>query len=439
MDWATLDYLLGFRDYDVAGTQDSDGTGETYFTNKGSFTNKQWSQELRLSSQTDTKLSWMAGAYFLHEDNTMDFEIQNHLGLFSLGTNARFNSGQDLDAWAVFVDLGYSVNQKLSLSFGGRFSYEEKDFTSDLIVNVIYGGTIPDFVPGLGGLSLPPGAVLSVAPHFTAKDDWTDFSPRFVIDYQANERIMTYLSYTQGFKSGGFNAFGLEQAFDPEGIDAFEVGIKSDLLGSKLRLNLSAFLYDYTDLQVRLGVPTGGVEIANAAGAEIKGLELELMAVPAENLRFQANLALLDAKFTDGELRQVPLDLLFPIGAPIPLQQVSVKGNTLSRAPELQAFLSAEYHFDLGSGRGIAQLAYRYQSNVFFLETGQDRDTFRSDRWGELDFRLNFIISDRWQVALFGRNITDERHLTQVTQLAAFPNGAVNEPAKWGLQVALNF
>ncbi|MCH7681251.1 hypothetical protein IID10_18120, partial [candidate division KSB1 bacterium] len=94
---------------------------------------------------------------------------------------------------------------------------------------------------------------------------------------------------------------------------------------------------------------------------------------------------------------------------------------------------------DLGSGRGIAQLAYRYQSNVFFLETGQDRDTFRSDRWGELDFRLNFIISDRWQVALFGRNITDERHLTQVTQLAAFPNGAVNEPAKWGLQVGLNF
>ena len=92
----------------------------------------------------------MAGAYFLHEDNTMDFEIQNHIGLFSLGTNARFNSSQDLDAWAVFVDLGYSVNQKLSLSIGGRFSYEEKDFNNDLIVNVINGGTIPDFDPGLG-------------------------------------------------------------------------------------------------------------------------------------------------------------------------------------------------------------------------------------------------------------------------------------------------
>lgn len=234
MDWATLDYLLGIRDYDTEGTQDSDGTGASYFTNMGSFTNTQWSQEVRLSSQTDTRLTWIAGAFFLHEENTMDFEIQNHLGLFSLGTNARFNSGQDLDAWAVYADLGYAVNKKLSLSFGGRFSYEEKDFRSDSMVKVINGGTIPDFVPGIGGLSLPPGAILSVAPHFTAKADWTDFSPRFVIDYQVNDQIMTYLSFTQGFKSGGFNAFGLEEAFDPEGIDAFEVSLfyqlKMDLL-----------------------------------------------------------------------------------------------------------------------------------------------------------------------------------------------------------------
>jgi iron complex outermembrane receptor protein len=439
MDWASLDYLVGFRDYDAAGTQDSDGTGARFFTNFGSFTNSQWSQEARLTSLAEGKVSWVAGVQYFHEKNAMDFGIQNHMGLFGLGTNARFDSNQDLDAWALFADLRYAVNPKLTLGVGGRFSSEEKDFNNDLNVSVIYGGTIPESVPGIGGITLMPGAVFTDPPPFAASDDWNDFSPRFVVDYQANDQVLTYLSYTQGFKSGGFNSFGFAEAYEPESIDAFELGIKSDLLDSRLRLNVSAFRYDYTDLQVRLGVPTGGVEIANAAGAKIRGLELELTAVPSAKLRFQANLAFLDAKFTEGELRQVPLDLTFAIGAPIPLEQVSVRGNTLSRAPDLQAYVGAEYHFKLGTGRGFAQLGYRYQDNIFFLETGQDQNTFRSDSWSELDMRLTFIISKRWEVALFGRNIGDERHITQVTQLAAFPNGAVNEPRKWGIQIGLNF
>ncbi len=447
IDWdlgfATLDSITGYREYNLDGAQDSDGTAADFFNNNGTLRNKQWTQEVRLTSPADQRLTWIAGFFYIHENNAMNpFEIRNINALFRLGTLATFRAFQKLDAVAGFADATWKATDRLSLTVGARYSYERKNFNNDLLVQILNGGTIPPFVPGLGGLTFPAGAVFSDPPQFVARKSWNDFSPRAVIEFRVNENVLTYFSYSQGFKSGGFNAFGLAPAFGPENVDAFELGWKSDLADGRLRFNVAGFYYDYSDLQVRLGVPTGGVEIANAAQASIKGVEIEMAAAPVEGLRITGNLTYLDATFDQGSnLRQVPPGLLFPIGAPIPLEAVSVAGNRLSRAPKWQAYLSGEYAFpvmDLGTGR--IQLAYRYQDNVFFLETNQDQPTFRSGSWSEVDLRISLeSVDGRWEVAFFGRNITDDRHLTQVTQLGSFPNGAVNAPRRWGGQVAIRF
>ncbi len=443
LGWASLDSITGYRDYDLTGAQDSDGTALTLFNNNGDLSIKQWSQELRLTSNTDGRLSWIVGFYYIHNNSKMNpFLIRNFNALFGVGTLAEFRAFQKLDALAVFADATYEITDRLSLTFGGRYSYEMKDFTNDLLVSILNGGTIPPFAPPpLAGLTFAAGDVFSDPPAFVSDDTWEDFSPRVVVDFKVTDDILAYASYSQGFKSGGFNAFGLAPSFDQEDLNAYEIGLKSDLAGNRLRLNIAGFYYDYSDLQVRLGVPTGGVEIANAADATVKGVEVEATAVPMEGLTLTGNVSYLDAEFDSGMLRRVPEGVTFPIGAPIPLEVVDVSGNRLSRAPKWQTYLSGEYRFPVSTiGTAGIQVSYRYQSNVFFLETNQTQPTFKSGGWNQVDLRLSLQSADeRWEVAVFGKNITDDRHITQVTQLGSFPNAAINEPRKWGGQISVNF
>ena len=433
----TVDSITSYRSYDLEGAQDSDGTELTLFNNFGSFRNEQFSQELRIASDPDQRLSWLAGLYYIDEENEMNpFVINNINAFFGLGTRADFRAFQDLESAAAFANVDYELTDQLTLTLGGRYSWEEKSFDSTRIVDTIRAGFFPP-----AGIQLPAGAPVVPETQFIDKEDWTDFSPRVVLTYQASDSLMIYGSFSQGFKSGGFNSFGLTPAFEPEEIDAWEIGLKSDLAGGLARVNASAFYYDYTDLQVRLGVPTGGVDIQNAAEAEIAGAELDITLLPVEDLRLDIQVAYLDATFSDGELPTVPPDVQFPIGAPIPLINEELDGNYLSRAPEWQVNLAAEYRWPLARGGEVAlRSTFFWHSETFFLETNQDQPTFQANDRKEANVRLSYLSpNEGWEVGIYGQNIFDERRVTQISQLGSFPNAAINEPAKYGFDLRWNF
>jgi len=136
------------------------------------------------------------------------------------------------------------------------------------------------------------------------------------------------------------------------------------------------------------------------------------------------------------DTQQVPDDLQFLIGAPIPLEAVNAAGNELTRAPEFSFFLAARYDVPLAADyRGTFELAYRYQDEVFFLETNQSQDTFAADSSDRLDARFSFgPQTGRWEGAVYVKNVTDDRTITQVTALGSFPNAAVNAPQQWGAE-----
>jgi len=438
----TLDSVTAFRSYELVGAQDSDGTQFTLFNNNGLLDSDQFSQELRLSSSTDN-FSWVVGAYYLTEDVIQDFTINNFQGLFGAGTSATVNATQDTDALALFADVTWNVTDNLELIVGARYSDETKDFSNNLNVRTIRS-SIPlpiPFGPFPPGAQIPGGIPVAPPGFFTEEADFDDFTPRVVLNYRFNDNFSGYASYSQSFKSGGFNSFGLTPAFENEEIDAFEIGFKSTLANGRATLNGAIFSYDYTNLQVRLPVPTGGVNILNAGEAEVQGAELELAWQVSDQLKISANAAYLDTELNEFLTQEIPEDLRFLIGAPIPLNNVNAAGNELTRAPDVQYYISADYDFSLSSNLYANFLInYRFQDDVFFLETNQNTDTFRSESSDEIGVRFTIRpTSELWELGIFGQNISDERTITQVTALGGHPNAAISEPSKWGVDFRLNF
>lgn len=451
----TLSSISNFRSWSQRGAQDSDGvlvdpptplfvSGNTPAVgdNDAHNVDSQWSQELRLANSDSGPLEWMVGVYFYDEKNKISpIRIRNYLAGpgtapgFGAGTLVTFNATQNTRAWAGFANATYRFNDRLSATLGARYSHEKKNFLdSQRVVS------INTFDPP--GPAIVPAGTQLAALSADLSDSWKNFSPRAVLNYKLTPAVMAYVSYSKGFKSGGFNAFNASAtstAFQPEKIGALEIGLKSDLFDRRLRLNLAAFDYDYTNLQVRTPVPSGGVGIETADKAVSKGIELEANWAVSQAFRIDANVSWLDAHFKKGTISAVQVDS-FVFGANPAVVAENVAGNRLSRAPEWQGAVSARYSWQTGLGELTAQGSYRYQGGVYFLETQQNRSTFHEGPWSQIDARLALAsANDKWEVALFGSNLTDDRHLSQITAFFALPNASVNEPRTLGVQLNLKY
>lgn len=441
-----LTSITNYRTWHVIGTQDSDGTavrpplppfvsgtvdniGNNAF---GNTRDRQFTQELRLASNGDGRLSWLVGGYYFNERNSVDpISISNFLaGPGGAGTRASFISSQETESWAVFGNVSYELVDGLKLSVGARYTEEDKSFFNRLRVQAINTFDPP------GPALFAAGQVLAAPADLNLNRRDTDFSPRIVLDYKPTENTLLYASFSQAFKSGGFNVFrGVNPIFAPESSDAYEIGLKTEI-SRQLRLNVSAFRYDYSNLQIRTPVPTGGVGIENAARARSQGVEAEASLFPTEGLRFDINAAYLDAKFVRGTLTAIQIQS-FVLGTNPPVAAENVAGNRLTRAPEWQLGFSGRYSWNLGSSKkATVQGSVRHQSGVFFLETQQQATSFRGQAWEEVDARIAISdIDDRWEVAIFGKNMFDNRHFSQVTALFGLPNAALNEPRRYGIQL----
>jgi iron complex outermembrane receptor protein len=444
----TLNSVTNYRTWELEGAQDSDGTPfdpptpafvtgtvNNIGNNAQTGPDRQFSQELRLSSSGSGRFSWLVGGFYFDERNQLDsVAITNQLaGPGGAGTFVRFVTDQDTSAWAVFGNLSYELASGLTVSAGARYSEEKKNFNNAQTVQVLNTFDPP------GPAVFPAGTALASPPALALSRKDTDFSPRIVIDYKATKDILLYASYSQGFKSGGFNAFrGSNPVFSPERIEAFEAGLKSDF-SRTFRMNLSAFRYDYTNLQVRVPVPTGGVGIESAAKARSQGFEAEFTMSPTPGLRFDWNLAYLDAKFIDATLSAVQV-ASWVFGTNPAVVGEDVSGNRLTRAPKWQVGINGRYSWDVGGLRATVQGSLRHQSRVFFLETQQQQQTYVGQPWEEVDARIAIgAPDDRWEVSVFGRNLTDNRRFTQVTAFFGLPNAAFNEPRKFGVQFTGKF
>jgi iron complex outermembrane recepter protein len=445
LGFAELSATTGYRHRTQSGSQESDGSAELLSFNKVDYwRTEDLSQELILSGDIG-KLEWTIGGFAYRSDTDFGIDIGNGRATFALGNLVRFDSRQTTRAYAGFFNASLPITDGLKLTVGGRYSEERKEFAGDPIVRTIRSGAqaqLFGFVPP-SLRAVPVGFVLANPPALVASRKDSDFSPRIVLDWRVDDSLLVYASLSEGFKSGGFNAFATNAAdvpFDPEQIRAYEVGFKSDLFDRKLRFNVAAFSYDYSDLQVRVAVPTGGVNIKNAAGARVLGVEFETSFKLSPTLTLTANASVLNAEFTSGTLPTIP-NSFFAFGTAIPLVQVNVAGNSLTRAPRFQGAVSVEKWWMIASQTLTARLSYRHQSSVFFLESNQTAPTYRQGPWGQFDASLTLAsdATSALEASLYANNILNKRYLTQVGSFSGFPQGVPNDPATVGLRFKYRF
>lgn len=253
-----------------------------------------FSQELQASGKAfDKHLNYVAGLFYYNEGS----DTSNPQQYFAGGSQIDSRFGAHTKAFAAFVQADYALTDRLKLTLGGRYTHEQKDISRYLA----YGG-VPSPV-----LNLPFGAVPD------AKYD--SFTPAVTLSYQPQRNFNFYARFAQGFKSGGFNgetnvvqaptsscrsgAVELCSPYRPEKVDSYELGAKTRWLDGKLIVNLAAFWDEHKDIQ--LSVFTAGSSAAslvlNAAKARVRGLEVEVVARPADWLTINGSLATLDPTY----------------------------------------------------------------------------------------------------------------------------------------------
>jgi iron complex outermembrane recepter protein len=377
--------ITAYRDSSVVQTFASDSTPFPGLIDAVlDANNEMFTQEIRLSGGGDN-FRWIVGGFYLNEDSFMDDQSQIR-GLF---INTDLDSNIATTSWALFAQADFDITDKTTFTAGIRYTEDERELT----------GTTTDVTGGL--------------PPLSYQDDTTfdELTWRLSLQHQFTKDFMGYISYNRGFKSGIYNilvtspAGSPDPVLDPEIIDAFEIGIKSELFDNRVRLNAAAFLYDFQDLQVTIPQTAGtGQATFNAPSAEIKGAEIEVNAALTDAFSVHAGVSYLDTEVE--EYPQGPLLVPTGIGANVQVF-ADLTGNHLQRAPELTFSIGGEYVVITDSGEVIAGFNY-YYNDGFFWDIG---NTGLEDDYSVTNVHLTWFSTDeKYSVRLYGNNVFDEEY-----------------------------
>ena len=461
VDWAltdttNLNLTVGYRDWDSDFLFNTDGTEIEVTRTTLSYASEQLSAELRLSGEAGWG-RWLVGAYWFDEDK------YGALGLVRAGFTPPavlvprsfiFRADGTGEATALFGQVDFKLAEAWTLSAGLRYSDETK---GDLLRQ---STLLPD--NELLGL-FTPNVIPDATPATTrdVKRSWDAWTPRVGLEYRPADDRLYYLTYSEGFKSGGFNDLSvINPPFDPEFVDSFEIGAKTEWLGGRLQANASAFYYDYTDLQVSVFASVGAVTTTfttNAAEATVKGVELELRARPSAALDLAASLAFLDATYDrfvtpygSCTAANVSLDARCTGRVGLP-RLIDAAGNRLNNAPEFKGSFSATYNIPLAGGGNISLLgAAHHQGRVFFVPA--NTAVMSQSSYTLVDARIGYEnAAGSLAVGAFVKNLTDEDYFHNIVQFTSTSDGrkdifaignALGYPApgrQWGLEVTYRF
>jgi len=306
IDWEINDTLAvksisAWREFDGHFEGDQDGTPVRVSYLIDIYEHEQFSQELQLlGTSFDDRLDWIIGGYFFNEQGKNINPVR-----FSQ-VNIQSGGHYENEAWAVFGQGNWHINDQLDLTLGLRYTEDSKDYLPDQFFEAFPIGPLPFTCPA--GLPAPPAAVCGVGdrvlPFETVTRETTEFVPMVNLSYRWNEGLMTYLMYSEGFKSGGYTQriFPPEPSlpgFEPEFVKSYEVGLKYDGWDNRLRFNLAFFFTDYTDVQLLTTDPSRlGPFVTNAGDAEVTGLEMETVVNPAEGWYISGSVGMQDPEWT---------------------------------------------------------------------------------------------------------------------------------------------
>lgn len=337
---------------------------------------------------------------------------------FARGTNS---------GYGIYGDITWTVNDKTTVTIGGRYSFDKKEF----------------------GLNLPEpdgwlGHYWAVGGHTNGEwiddeQDWSEFTPRIAVNHSLNEDINIYANYSRGYKAGGFNTFAFNinyqdwtgfdadeeyfdfepdgvidqidrdfwanelyggampdgttlASYDPEIVDSYEVGLKGEFFEDKLKVNVGAYYYDYQDFQGTFAV-SGGVVIKNIGKAAGEGVEFDITYLPTDNIRLFVATAIQSSEVKEGQ----------------GLGGEDLKGKKLA-APDVTTSFVGSYFWYLDNDIDMQfQVSYNWQSEQYGEEYLDGSDLVEQEAFGLFGLQLG-ITGMNWQVSAYVENLADKTY-----------------------------
>jgi iron complex outermembrane recepter protein len=439
LEWGVITSLSAWNQYDYTTDTDGDRSQlDVLAVVDDKYSGNAWSEELRLTSELDGPLQYVAGLYAAHEKNTRgdgsSFTVigndvlsvakaalpppQN--GLVRLvvqpGDYVTIDNTWETDTLALFGQTTYNFTDELALTLGGRYSNENKD--ADFLVTT-YSSSVAGQDPSFPSSPLVDQAYAPIDQDFNRGDD--GFTGLANLSYFVTPEIMIFTSVTSGTKSGGFNGVageGAPREFEPEDSTNYELGIKSRMLEDRLQLNATAFYTEFTDLQFIAQNTVGtGFYVSNAAEGTSQGIDMDFSAMPLDNLILGGGLQYLDAQYTKGLLEE--FDVPF--------------------APTWSGNLSATLLLPLADGMTYLRGDYSFMGDHFANNTYQPPATEQDKAL--LNARLGWR-NDNWDAALWVKNITDEAYSAQTAAPLTFTGTEaefLEAPRTYGVTVRYTF
>lgn len=429
LDWevgdANIKSITAYRETSGDFNRDADGSPLTVtHTNNFDYDHTQFSQELQATGVSlEGRLKWAAGLYYFYEDGN-DILTVNLPAAFGTVNNFAFVENE---SYAAYAQGTYDITDALSATIGARYSDDTKEYFVP-----VDGGAI---INGLAGVFGPTGSITPFFPPGTNEASFDDFSIKLGLDYQFEDGTLVYASYSEGYKSGGFNTRYLVPvpaaiSFEPEQLASYELGVKWQGFSNRVRLNAAVFHSDYSDIQL-IVYEQGAPITRNGGSADINGVELEATVLATENLLLSGGVGYLDAEYTD-----VPaLDPLID-----PAQQITLD-TRLANTPEWSLNASAEYTINLfDDSRLVTRADWSYKSSI-----ENDAINSRFLREGGVHL-LNVRVSyrspdDSWGLTAYSENITNERFITSGDSNfgIGFHEANFNRPREFGVTLDFNF
>lgn len=421
LPFATATYIVGYTDLVEDYTADLDFSNPTQPSgifgglNVGQAQDldvELFSHEFRLISNDDGAFRWLAGAYYLDTNRTLRtrviVDLDNSAAQFENPALTLLDRIEDNDnqAWALFGQAEIDITERLTLQVGGRYDEDER-------------------------VQIDP-----TTPNSTRSTTFTSFQPKLTGTYEFTPDVSAYATYSEGFRSGGFNAPGvILPGFGDETLTNYELGLKSRFLDGRASLNLAAFMSDSEDFQFFfVDVTTGSQIISNLGEVSINGFDADFSVEATDNLTLYGGIGV-----TDSEIEDIGNPALETFLNSAGVSTADVIGSKSPKTTDLTLNIGGEFTFPISDAfEGLLRADIEHQGDRYWQIDNQDvRDPITL-----LGLRAS-LRTDRWTASIWGKNLLDEEYYADFNP-AAFAGGGFDlgfqaRPLSYGVDLRVNF
>lgn len=391
-----------------------------------------WTQELRAQSKTGSGINWIGGIFLYDSVVKADPITIRGAAAAPFGGSYSYFTTAPTSSFAGFGQVSVPLG-RTTLTAGGRYTIDDKGI--DITVLNRSGAAIP--------------SAFSANPRRDERS-FSKFTYRLAVDHKFTDELMAYASYSTGFKAGSYGLVSLspsgttpDTAFpppvSPQTVTAYETGLKSELLDRKLRLNVSAFYYDFKNIQLRVIVPGGNI-LLNAAKAHMSGVDLDVAWRPTSNLTLQGALSYLDGEYDDFPappyFRPAVNAAGVPTGGLVQFAGVNARGNTTVNSPELVASLIADYSLSTAAGEFGVVASYTYNDGYFY----DPQNIFGSGSYSLVNGTVRWSPDDSAiEISAWVKNLLDADYIIASNTSALGPLYWANAPRTYGVKLRYKF